>query len=41
MKNSINNLRNQLTNTEVLTAKELITIKGGAGEDLRNIIIRR
>jgi hypothetical protein len=41
MKNSINGLKNQLTNTEVLSSKELIAIKGGAGEDLRKIIIKR
>ena len=35
MKNSINNLRNQLTSTELLSATQLCAVKGGAGEDIR------
>ena len=37
MKNSINNLRNQLTSTEKLSANELCAIKGGGGEDIRKL----
>jgi hypothetical protein len=40
MKNSINNLKNQLSSTEVLTTKQLGAIKGGAGEDLRKPVIK-
>jgi hypothetical protein len=35
MKNSINNLKSQLTQKEVLSPKDQCTIKGGTGEDLR------
>ena len=38
MKNSINNLRNQLKSTEVLTSAQLSSVKGGTGEDLRKTI---
>ena len=41
MKNSINNLRNQLTSTEKLSAHELCAIKGGGGEDIRNKVVIR
>ena len=41
MKNSINNLKGQLTKNEVLTAKAQCAIKGGAGEDIRNYSVRR
>ena len=36
MKNSINNLKSQLTQNEVLAPKDQCAIKGGTGEDLRN-----
>ena len=35
MKNSINNLRNQLTPKEKLDNLQLTAVKGGSGEDLR------
>jgi bacteriocin-like protein len=38
MKNSINNLRNQLSNSEILSINELSAVKGGAGEDLRKMM---
>jgi hypothetical protein len=36
MKNSINKLKGQLTQKEVLSPKDQCAIKGGTGEDLRN-----
>ena len=38
MKNSINNLRNQFTSTEMLSATQLCAIKGGGGEDIRKAL---
>lgn len=35
MKNSINNLKIQLTPAEELTITQLCAIKGGGGEDIR------
>lgn len=35
MKNSINNLSNQLTSREKLSTQQMAAIKGGDGEDLR------
>jgi hypothetical protein len=39
MKNSINNLKNQFTGTEVLSAEQCCTVKGGGGEDLRKSLV--
>jgi hypothetical protein len=36
MKNSINNLRNTLSNRELLSTQHLCLIKGGDGEDIRD-----
>lgn len=35
MKNSINNLKTQLTSREKLSIQQLFAIKGGDGEDIR------
>ena len=36
MKNSINNLKNQFSCTEVLSTEQCCAVKGGGGEDLRD-----
>ena len=35
MKNSINNLKNNFTCTEVLSTEQCFAVKGGGGEDIR------
>ena len=39
MKNSINNLKNQFSCTEVLSTEQCCAVKGGGGEDLRKSLV--